>query len=135
MTVIGATLVADKTIHYLVQSGSHIALTLVSLAAIAIFFYAIIRFTFEKTISIEYDHLAISRKIAFWKVLPPVFLLAWSPYLIATFPGSTCPDMTSMLMQYMGYSDFSTHHPLQSTFYTVASFLSEKRLEAAIPLA
>lgn len=42
-------------------------------------------------------------------------LLAWSPYLLALYPGAVLPDTTGSIDQILGYVPLSSHHPVVFT--------------------
>ncbi|MCD7835663.1 MAG: DUF6020 family protein [Lachnospiraceae bacterium] len=44
-----------------------------------------------------------------------VLILAWLPWVISYLPGSDCPDLGGQLRQFLGITDYSTHHPIVST--------------------
>jgi hypothetical protein len=60
-----------------------------------------------------------------------VILVCWLPYVIICLPGTPWYDSISQLMQFMGFSSLSNHHPILTTFLQGMCFSAGSKIAGA----
>ncbi len=122
----------------LYQDRSHLVLSLLFFVTLGVYFFYLARLLFRLVPAAspwlftdeslaggsagepEPERRPISSKKLFLCSLIVLFI-AWSPYVISMAPGSDCPDISWQIAQFLS-GDYSSHHPLWSTFVYGAVF-------------
>lgn len=121
----GAACAQMKTILPLFLGVRGVFITLLTTAVLSLFIYSLLAPLFEALMKCKpLDDSAEGAADAGdwgkpWEVVisiaPVLLTIAWLPILIPQLPGSTSSDMASMIGQYYGIFEWSTHHPLQAS--------------------
>lgn len=138
ITFASAAMGSIHQLESLYQDRSHLVLSLLFFITLGVYFFYLVRLLFRlmsaasprlfsgesladgSTEETELERRPVNSKKLFLCSFV-VLLIAWSPYVISMAPGSDCPDISWQIAQFLT-GDYSSHHPLWSTFVYGAVF-------------
>lgn len=123
---LGKSYVKSDSMSLIIKNPEQFTVTLIALNGFFVFFYFLINLIikFLNTLEIQTEKHQKEHNQIFKKLfdIHPVFvsflliLALWTPYLIAYFPGILHYDGYWQLRMYYGIQEWTTHHPVFSTW-------------------
>ncbi len=114
-TVAGTSLARTSSVLTLGANPFHAVMSILSLIAIALFAFAVLRSAFGAVAAHRFcGHRGWSMPAPYVAIFC-IMVLSWLPYIVAFAPGSVCYDAYVQLAQFGGHEPWSTHHPVFST--------------------